>query len=132
MFTCQKLAIAHRESVTILSRRRDLEKVYVDKIRQKLSSYGVNPYDLSIVQQTDCPRGNNSLDVNIDPHTFTAENLGTYVKKAGTKIGEGVDWISEQSSKVYHKIAGHSGEEKFDTSRQEQPRKIESNDIWIP
>lgn len=32
IFTCQKLAFAHRQSATLLSRTRDLDKVYVDKV----------------------------------------------------------------------------------------------------
>lgn len=32
VFTCQKLAFAHRQSATLLSRNRDLDKVYVDKV----------------------------------------------------------------------------------------------------
>ncbi|XP_016839918.1 apolipoprotein D isoform X2 [Nasonia vitripennis] len=106
IFTCQKLAFAHRQSATILSRTRDLDKAYIDKVRAKLSSFGVDPFDLSIITQTNCPRGNNSLDVNVDPHTFSAENIGSVVRKAGEKIGDGVEWIGHQGSKVYHKIAG--------------------------
>ena len=32
IFTCQKLTFAHRQSATILSRRRDLDKIYLDKV----------------------------------------------------------------------------------------------------
>lgn len=31
IFTCQKLAFAHRRSATILSRTKELDKIYVDK-----------------------------------------------------------------------------------------------------
>lgn len=32
IFTCQKLTFAHRQSATLLSRTRDLDKLYVDKV----------------------------------------------------------------------------------------------------
>lgn len=33
VFTCQKLAFAHRQSASILSRLPNLDKMYVDKVR---------------------------------------------------------------------------------------------------
>lgn len=32
IFTCQKIPFAHRESATILSRSKDLDKIYLDKV----------------------------------------------------------------------------------------------------
>nr|XP_012141349.1 PREDICTED: uncharacterized protein LOC100877208 isoform X3 [Megachile rotundata] len=136
IFTCQKLAFAHRQSATILSRRRELDKSYVDKIRERLSYYGVDPFDLSIISQTGCPRGNNTLDINIDPNTFTAENFGNAVRKAGEKLGDGVQWVASAGSKVYHKLAG--SEEKSTTKPEENTRAAinkdyETNEVeWIP
>lgn len=34
IFTCQKLAFAHRQSATLLSRTKDLDKLYVDKVSE--------------------------------------------------------------------------------------------------
>lgn len=34
IFTCQKLAFAHRQSATLLSRTKDLDKLYVDKVNE--------------------------------------------------------------------------------------------------
>lgn len=36
LFTCQRLAFAHRQSATILSRTKDLDKIYIDKVYNKL------------------------------------------------------------------------------------------------
>lgn len=36
VFTCQKLAFAHRRSATILSRTKDLDKIYTDKVTSGL------------------------------------------------------------------------------------------------
>lgn len=32
IFTCQKLAFAHRQSATLLSRTKELDKMFVDKV----------------------------------------------------------------------------------------------------
>ncbi|XP_033212924.1 apolipoprotein D-like isoform X1 [Belonocnema kinseyi] len=147
IFTCQKLGFAHRQSATILSRHRDLEKAYTDKLRQKLSTFGVDPFDLSIITQTGCPIGNNSLDININPGTFTAENFGKVVRKAGEKIGDGVEWVGKAGSKVYHKITGTEekpeptpasaipipGQNPPYNNRESMNGKIENNEVeWIP
>jgi len=105
-------------------------------IRDRLSQYGVDPYDLSIISQSGCPHGNNTLDINIDPNTFTSENFGNVVRKAGEKIGDGVEWIAQKGSSVYHKIAGT--EETTTTERNDRRYKnsgerLETNDVeWIP
>lgn len=150
IFTCQKITLFHRQSATILSRTRDLDKAYVEKLRAKLANFQVDPFDLTNVPQTNCPRGNNSFDLNVDPNTFSAKNIGDAVKKAGEKIGDGVEWIGNQSSKVFHKITGSSDESnnKSDEDRRyvrpnpptnlpalpKQPAgKIENNEVeWIP
>lgn len=41
IFTCQKLAFSHRRSATILSRTRDLDKIFIDKVSElALVSFG--------------------------------------------------------------------------------------------
>ncbi|XP_046610640.1 apolipoprotein D-like [Neodiprion virginianus] len=142
MFSCQSLAFANRQSATILSRRRDLDRTRIDEIRQRLSSFGVDPYDMSIISQTGCPSGNNTVDISIDPHTFSAENIGHVVRKAGEKIGDGVEWVANAGSKVYHKLTG-TGSEDSSTRPQNvvtanikpniQEPNPEVNDVeWIP
>ncbi|KZC13376.1 PREDICTED: apolipoprotein D-like [Dufourea novaeangliae] len=137
IFTCQQVAFIHRQSATILSRRRDLDMSYVEKLRQKLSNFGVSPYDLSIISQTGCPKGNNTLDINIDPNTFSAENIGNVVRKAGQKLGDGVQYVASAGSKVYHKLTGN--EQKNTSSRPEENTRAaitggyETNEVeWIP
>lgn len=142
IFTCQKLAFAHRQSATILSRIRTLDQSQVDKIRYKLSQYGIDPFALSIVTQTDCPRGNNSLDINVDPSTFTSESIGNAVRKAGEKIGDGVQWIAQAGSNVYHKLTGNEeSDEASPTPNVSEVTanvrnvggKYETNEVeWIP
>ncbi|XP_043678351.1 apolipoprotein D-like [Vespula pensylvanica] len=140
IFTCQKLAFAHRQSATILSKRRDLDKDIIDRIKAKLSGYGVDPYDLSIISQNGCPHDNDTFDINIDPNTFTAESFGSAVRKAGEKLGDGVQWVAHAGSKVYHKI---TGTEESTTSKPEETHRVipvmrdsgkyETNEVeWIP
>lgn len=137
VFTCQKLTFAHRQSATILSRNRELDKTFIDNLRQKLSDFGVNPFDLSIISQTKCSHGNNSLDITVDPSTFTSQNIGNLVRKAGEKVGDGVEWVANMGSKVYHKLTG--SEEKITSKPQETTEKNlmrhyeETNEVeWIP
>ncbi|XP_072934608.1 apolipoprotein D-like [Epargyreus clarus] len=109
VFTCQKLAFAHRQSATILSRNKELDKMYLDKMRSKLSAYGVDPYDLSIISQSDCPKHPNGepngVNINIDPETFSSHNIGEAVRKTGGVIADGVEYVWDAGKKVYHKVA---------------------------
>ncbi|XP_017754274.1 PREDICTED: apolipoprotein D-like [Eufriesea mexicana] len=135
IFTCQKLTFAHRQSATILSRHRELDKTYVDLLRRQLTNFGVDPFDLSIISQSGCPHGNNTLDITVDPHTFTTENLGNVVSKAAGKIGDAVQWVANTGCKVYHTLAGS---EEEDTSKPEENTKAAISDydtnevVWIP
>lgn len=138
IFTCQKLAFAHRQSATILSRNRELEKSTIDAIRRQLSNFGVDPFELSIVPQTGCQTGDDPVNINVDPNTFTPTNFGNIVRKAGEKIGDGVEWVANAGSKVYHKIAGTDETTKTTTTTSASPSasgiaKIETNEVeWIP
>ncbi|CAG5024496.1 unnamed protein product [Parnassius apollo] len=107
IFTCQKLAFAHRRSATILSRTKELDKMYVDKMRTKLASFGVDPYDLSIITQNGCPKhpnGTEGVNININPNTFSSHNIGEAVRKTGGVIADGVEYVVEAGKKVYHKV----------------------------
>lgn len=135
IFTCQKLAFANRQSATILSRTKELDSSKIDDLRAKLSRYGVDPYELSIVPQTGCQNGADPVNIDINPGTFTAENFGNLFKKAGEKLGTGVEWVANAGSKVYHKITGKEETQKSSTTvKPVIPReKIETNEVeWIP
>jgi len=66
VFTCQKMAFAHRQSASILSRLPNLDKVYVDKVRairamlimqefKRDSKWGWNMNESSIVPNPHTP-----------------------------------------------------------------------------
>nr|AQM58296.1 lipocalin-like protein 1 [Pristhesancus plagipennis] len=106
VYTCQKLPASNRRSATILSRKKTLDKQVIDKIRSRLSIFGVSPYDLSLIDQTKCPGvdTDTKVDININPDTFSPSNIAGVVRKAGEKIGDGVEYIAEGAGKVYDNI----------------------------
>ncbi|XP_063833239.1 apolipoprotein D-like [Ostrinia nubilalis] len=135
IFTCQKLAFAHRRSATILSRGKELDKMFVDKMRTKLSSFGVDPYDLSIITQTGCPLHPNGstegVNINIDPNTFSSHNIGQAVRKTGETIADGVEYVVEAGKKVYHKVAS-SKEDLTETPTHGRERNLDMDAEWLP
>ncbi|CAH1381744.1 hypothetical protein MTP99_005677 [Tenebrio molitor] len=113
IFTCQKLGFAHRQSATILSREKTLDQIYIDKIRSKLSAANIDPFELSIISQKGCPKkGENGTDINIDDETFTAGSVAGVIRKAGEKIGDGVEYVAGGAKKIYNKVT--SGEDDGD------------------
>jgi apolipoprotein D and lipocalin family protein len=129
IFTCQKLPISHRQSATILSRTKDMDKAYIDKIRTRLQSQGVDPFDLSIVNQSNCPTmgGESRVNVDITPETFSSQNIGNWVRKAGEKIGDAVEWTVDKSKTIYKKVSGgdESNERSGKLTESEKP-------AWMP
>nr|UEP64335.1 teratocyte lipocalin [Cotesia flavipes] len=133
IFTCQKLAFAHRRSATILSRSKELDKIFVDKMRTRLSSFGVDPYDLSIISQSGCPKHTNGtgVNINIDPETFSSHNIGEAVRKTGGAIADGVEYVVEAGKKVYHKVAS-SKEDLTETPQRGYERNLDADAEWLP
>jgi len=135
IFTCQKLTFAHRQSATLLSRTRDLDKLYVDKMRTRLGSFNVDPYDLSIINQTGCPKNTeeNNYNIHIDQETFSSASIGNAVRKAGEKIGDGVEWTLNSSKKLYNQLTSNSTD--TETEQQEKARQgfahQEPNAEWV-
>jgi apolipoprotein D and lipocalin family protein len=100
IFSCQKLPASHRQSATLLSRTKTMDKIYVDKLRNKLATYNVDPFDLSIINQSGCPKEDGGLHIHIDPDTFSTKNIGNAVRKAGDAVGTGVEKAIEGAKKV--------------------------------
>ncbi|CAG2059420.1 unnamed protein product [Timema podura] len=131
VFTCQKLAFAHRQSATILSRTPTLEKAMVDKVRSRLSSFNVDPFDLSIINQTACNLNTtDGYDININPNTFTAGSIAGVVRTAGEKIGDGIEYVAGGATKLYNKLSK-------DTNNRDREEINDANDVkndaeWLP
>lgn len=70
-------------------------------MRTRLGSFNVDPYDLSIITQSNCPKdGEEGYNIHIDPDTFSSASIGEAVRKTGSKIGDGVEWTLNASKKV--------------------------------
>jgi len=137
IFTCQKLGFGHRQSATILSRTKSLDKIYVEKIRNKLASYNVDPFDLSIINQTGCPKdGDEGYNIHIDQDTFSAASIGNAVKKTGEAIGTGVEYTINGVKKLYNKFKGDSKEEVMQSGESSRliykAETVEHDAEWMP
>lgn len=76
---------------------------FLNQMRTRLGSYNVDPYDLSIIKQTECPKdASEGYNIHIDPDTFSSANIGNAVRKAGEKVGDGVEWTIDATKKVYN------------------------------
>lgn len=135
VFTCQKLAFAHRQSASILSRSPNLDKIYMDKIRNRLRDYGVDPYDLSNIEHSCNPPNEDTLDINVNPTTFTAGSIAGVVRKAGDKLGDGIEAAAEGASSLYNRLygSGVSASVKKDREEVSNNRRNPNNDVeWLP
>lgn len=71
------------------------------KIRSRLSSYSVDPFDLSIVSQSECPKETeDGVNIHIDPNTFSTSNIANVFRKAGEKLGDGFEYVVGAGKKV--------------------------------
>jgi len=131
IFTCQKLPVAHRQSATILSRTKDMDKAYVDKIRSRLQGFGVDAFDLSIINQSHCPTlsRETKINVEINPETFSSQNIGNWVRKAGQKIGDGVEWTVGKAKTIYKTVSGSDSE---DSSERSAKMSEAEKPAWMP
>jgi hypothetical protein len=98
-----------------------------------LASHQVDPFDLSIVSQKSCPKLNEDggFNININPETFSAKNIGSWVRKAGEKIGDGVEVVVSGSKSLYNKWRGDS-RESGETARLTQAPANNNDDSWMP
>lgn len=136
IFSCQKLGPFHRRSATLLSRVKSMDKIYVEKLRNRLASYLVDPFDLSIINQTGCPGPDNGgINIGIDDDTFSAHNVANVFRKAGEKIGDGVEYTVNAGKKLYGKVSDSdspSSNKKDDLVVIERVRSSANKDAeWI-
>lgn len=125
IYTCQKMAFVNRQSASILSRTPTLDKMYIDKIRARLSSIGVDPHDLSIIEQTNCKVNatENGVKINIDEETLTPGSIAGVVRKAGDAIGDGIEAAANGAKKIYNHVA---------SSNEETRLSPDSDAEWLP
>uniref|UniRef100_A0A182P9B0 Uncharacterized protein n=1 Tax=Anopheles epiroticus TaxID=199890 RepID=A0A182P9B0_9DIPT len=106
------------------------------RLRTRLASYSVDPFDLSIVNQTGCPKeGEAGWNIHIDPDTFSTRNIANAFRKAGEAIGDGFEAAVNAGKKIYNNYRnGDSDEteahvEETGTARSE--RLINAAE-WLP
>ncbi|XP_031641229.1 apolipoprotein D-like [Contarinia nasturtii] len=132
IFTCQKVTFAHRQSATLLSRTRDLDKLYVDKMRTRLGSFNVDPYDLSIINQTGCPKeSEDNYNIHIDQETFSSASIGNAVRATGSKIGDGVEWTLDATKKLYNQWTSSNETEQQQEKARHGFVHQEPNAEWV-
>ncbi|XP_050436558.1 uncharacterized protein LOC126843224 [Adelges cooleyi] len=83
VYTCQKKPFGHKHSITILSRSKVLDKTYLNKMHNLMASVNVSPYDLSIVDQSNCNHLDENISLEANDQQFNPKNM-----IAGTKAGE--------------------------------------------
>lgn len=70
------------------------------QVRNRISSSNVNPFDLTIVDHNNCSNLNSTMRVEINHETFSSQNIGQAVRKVGSKIGDGVEYVIDGGKKV--------------------------------
>jgi len=107
IFSCQSILFGHRRSASILSRTKTLSPMYINKVRAKLESFGVDAHDFSIIDHNDCKvlDSTSPLNVEIGPDTFSATNVANAVKGAGTAIVDGVSSAAEGVGNIYNSLS---------------------------
>jgi len=134
IFTCQKLAFSNRQSVSILSRSKTLDSIYLDKIQNKLRSYSINPYDLSIISQKDCAKNEGGYNVDIDGDTFSTKNIAGVVRKAGEKLGDGIEYVASGAKKLYKEHVSDKGNNNVGSTENTRfaGSNVDPDAEWIP
>jgi len=110
VYSCQSILFSHRRSASILSRTKTLSPMFVNKVRTKLESFGVNPHDFSIIDHTDCKTLDSSslLNVEVGPNTFSATHVANTAKEVGSAVVDGIASAAEGVGKIYNSLASTS------------------------
>lgn len=74
-------------------------------MRNRIASSNINPFDLTILDQNNCSKLNETMRVEINQKTFSSENIGQAVRKVGSKIGDGVEYVIEGGKKLLKKTS---------------------------
>ncbi|XP_043190061.1 apolipoprotein D-like [Amphibalanus amphitrite] len=72
VFHCQHWAkLVHRRNVYVLSRTRDIEEIYIEKIRRRMLVFDLEPEQLESVSHEACTdRADSDFDVRLDGSLF--------------------------------------------------------------
>ncbi len=78
------------------------------QIRNRVSLFNVDPFDMTLVNQTNCYNNNSKFTIDINDKTFSKENIKKTLKNVGSAIGDGVDFLVKGAKKVYHSVKNDS------------------------
>jgi apolipoprotein D and lipocalin family protein len=80
----------------------------------------VDPYDLSIIEHSCNPPDEETLDININPTTFTAGSVAGVVRKAGEKLGDGIEAAADGASSLYNRFHGSNSNSNANVRRDRE------------
>lgn len=132
IFTCQNIAFGNRKSISILSRTNTLDDTYLDKIKYKLVTFNINPDALSAINQMDCKEADDGHNITITNNTFTAQNAAGIIRKAGDKLGDGVEYVAEKAKEVYNDHVGDGSKDVEKVSTRFTATNVNPDAEWIP
>lgn len=115
-----------------LARAGNSSVSFLIQIRTRLSSYNIDPFDLSIISQTDCPKTAEGVNIGIDSDTFSAHSIAGVVKKAGEKLGDGIEYVAGGAKKIYHKVADEVREDTTVVVDKAKKYSAEPEAEWLP
>jgi apolipoprotein D and lipocalin family protein len=75
------------------------------------------------------------LDININPTTFSAGNIAGVVRKAGEKLGDGIEVAADGASSLYNRFygSGNNASVKKDREELSKPQNNPNNEVeWLP
>lgn len=98
-----------------------------------MSSYNIDPFELSIISQKNCPKNSTGgVNIDIDPDTFSAHSVAGVVKKAGEKIGDGIEYVAGGAKKVYDKVTDNEKEQLQDPKDRRNNKMTDPQAEWLP
>ncbi|KAJ8968904.1 hypothetical protein NQ314_002045 [Rhamnusium bicolor] len=80
---------------------------------------------IELICQSNCPKDlYEGYNININDDTISAHAAADVIRKAGDKIGDGVEYLSGKAKDVYHKVSDNT----VKPSRQTEDSAAE----WLP
>lgn len=93
IYECQTVTtLMHRKSAAILSRTPVLAQEYIDRVRRRLTSFGISLDDLDTVVHQGCrTRAEADVNIHVDSDTFSSVMSGarTGIEDAASSVGQG-------------------------------------------
>lgn len=75
-----------------------------------------------------CPSNDEGVDINIDKDTFSAKSIANVLRKAGEKIGDGVETALDATKKLYHSITSSEDHSASEIEKRSEEKQAQ----WLP